>query len=105
MGCCIDKTALAAVIDPMVDLWGVAASLVFVSLSSWLLLESSEFQCVFEVADFLAKKQRGISLINRWDSTEIGCVSVVYIFPDKKKTLSDIKTIPSSPFRTIFDPV
>ena len=81
MGCCIDKTALAAVMDPMVDLWGVAASgLVFVSLSSWLLLESSEFQCVFEVADFLAKKQRGISLINRWDLTEIGCVSVFYIF-------------------------
>ena len=66
MGCWIDKTALAAEIDPMVDRCEAvdsavaAAAAVVDSLSSWLLLVSSD-QWVFEVNDFLAKKQRGIS--------------------------------------------
>ena len=64
MGCWIDRTALAAEIEPMVDRCEAADSAVaaaaVVSLSSWLLLVSSD-QWVFEVNDFLAKKQRGIS--------------------------------------------
>ena len=63
MGSWMDNTALAADIEPIVDRCEVAASLALVSLSSWLLLESSDDDqwAGFEVTDFFAKKQRGIS--------------------------------------------